>query len=58
MHEMPVLRSEDTESARDAVKASKRKLAHGSVFEGRADGVCMILSFALRRKSAEPPDAK
>ena len=27
----------------------------GSVLEGRVDGVCMMLYFALRRKSAEPP---
>ena len=27
----------------------------GSVFEGLVDGVCMILIFALRKKSAEPP---
>ncbi len=27
----------------------------GSVFEGRVDGVCMILILALRKKSAEPP---
>ena len=27
----------------------------GSVFEGLVDGVCMMLIFALLRKSAEPP---
>ena len=27
----------------------------GSVFEGLVEGVCIILIFALRRKSAEPP---
>ena len=27
----------------------------GSVLVGRVDGVCIILIFALRKKSAEPP---
>ena len=28
----------------------------GSVLEGRVDGVCIMLIFALRKKSAEPPN--
>lgn len=27
----------------------------GSVLDGRVDGVCIMLIFALRKKSAEPP---
>lgn len=33
----------------------RRLLTVGSVFEGRVDGVCIMLIFALRKKSAEPP---
>ena len=52
-------RSENTfETSRSRLKRERglrKLLTVGSVFEGRVDGVCMMLIFALRKKSAEPP---
>ena len=46
--------SQDIFASKEEMK-TPRILTVGSVFDGRVDGVCIILIFALRKKSAEPP---
>ena len=42
-------------SQHQAGKAILEMYVRGSVLDGRVDGECIMLIFALRKKSAEPP---
>lgn len=46
---------EDSKFASKEERRTAETLTVGSVFDGRVDGVCMMLIFALRKKSADPP---
>ena len=43
------------QSQQQAGKVISEVYVRGSVLDGRVDGVCIMLIFALRKKSAEPP---